>query len=44
MSIAEQRTILEKKHKERRERVAALHKQAEERVLIKQKDKERLLT
>jgi hypothetical protein len=44
MSIAEQRTLLEKKHKERRERVAALHKQAEERVHLRQKDKERLLT
>jgi hypothetical protein len=44
ISIAEQRTVLEKKHNERRERVAALHKQAEERVHLRQKDKERLLS
>jgi hypothetical protein len=44
ISIAEQRIILEKKHNERRERVAALHKQAEERVHLRQKDKERFLT
>lgn len=44
ISIAEQRILLEKKYNERRERVAALHKQAEERVHLRQKDKERLLT